>query len=74
MYLLLDLPLLDIMMVIYSPVMLEKKPSKKPLGLVVVKPTRMFSVMVDLQLPMKSYLMMELGRMFTPISANIHNE
>lgn len=49
--------------------MLEKKPSRKPLGLVVVKPTLMFSAMVDLQLPMKSYLMIELALMFTPISA-----
>lgn len=67
-----DLPLLEIMMVKYSPVMLEKNPRRKPLGLVVVNPTRMFSAIVDRHEPMKSYLMMELGRMFTPISVTVH--
>lgn len=59
-------------MVRYSPVMLEKNPRRKPLGLVVVKPTLMFSAIVDRQEPMKSYLMMELGRIFTPISVTIY--
>lgn len=52
----------------YSPVMLENKPRRKPLGFVVVKPTLIFSDIVDRQLPMKSYLIIELGLMLTPIS------
>lgn len=62
------LPLLEIMMVRYSPEIFDENPRRKPFGLVVVNPTRIFSAMVDLQLPMKSYLMMDSGRMFTPIS------
>jgi hypothetical protein len=56
------------MMVIYSPEIFDENPRRKPFGLVVVNPTRIFSAMVDLQLPMKSYFMMDSGRMFTPIS------
>lgn len=54
----------------YSPDILENNPKRKPFGFVVVKPTRIFSLIVDLQLPIKSYLIIELGRMFTPISEN----
>jgi hypothetical protein len=35
-----------------------------------VNPTRIFSAMVDLQLPMKSYLIMDSGRILTPISVD----
>jgi hypothetical protein len=63
-----NLPLFEIMIVIYSPDIFEENPRRKPFGLVVVKPTRIFSAMVDLQLPMKSYLMMDSGLMLTPIS------
>lgn len=48
--------------------MFENKPSKNPLGFVVVKPTLIFSEIVERQLPMKSYFIMELERIFTPIS------
>lgn len=48
--------------------MLEEKPSKKPWGFVVVKPTRMLSAMVERQEPKKSYLTEELDRRLTPIS------
>jgi hypothetical protein len=56
------------MMVIYSPDTLENKPSRKPLGFVVVNPTLIFSAMVDRHDPMKSYLIIEEGRKLTPIS------
>jgi hypothetical protein len=56
------------MIVIYSPEIFDENPRRKPFGLVVVKPTRIFSAMVDLQLPMKSYLIMDSGLMLTPIS------
>jgi len=56
------------MIVIYSPDIFDENPRRKPFGLVVVKPTRIFSAMVDLQLPMKSYLIMDSGLMLTPIS------
>lgn len=48
--------------------MFENNPSKNPFGLVVVKPTRMFSDIVDLHIPSKSYLIIELALRFTPIS------
>jgi hypothetical protein len=63
-----NIPLLEIMTVIYSPEIFDENPRRKPFGLVVVNPTRIFSAMVDLQLPMKSYLMMDSGLMLTPIS------
>lgn len=62
------LPLLDTIIVMYSLVKLEYRPSKKPLGLVVVKPTLIFSDMVDLHIPSKVYLIIELALRFTPIS------
>lgn len=58
------------MIVKYSPDMFDENPNKKPCGLVVVKPTRIFSAMVDRQLPKKSYLTEELERKLTPISEN----
>lgn len=62
------LPELDTMIVRYSPVILEENPRRKPLGFVVVKPTRIFSAIVDRKEPSKSYLMIELARKLTPIS------
>lgn len=56
------------MIVIYSPEIFDENPRRKPFGLVVVNPTRIFSDIVDLQLPIKSYLMIDSGRMLTPIS------
>lgn len=56
------------MIVIYSPEIFDENPRRKPFGLVVVNPTRIFSDMVDLQLPIKSYLIIDSGRMLTPIS------
>lgn len=64
------LPLLEIMMVRYSPEIFDENPRRKPFGFVVVNPTRIFSAMVDLQLPMKSYLIMDSGRILTPISVD----
>ena len=63
-----NLPLFETMIVKYSPEIFDENPRRKPFGLVVVKPTRIFSAIVDLQLPMKSYLMMDSGLMLTPIS------
>jgi len=63
-----NLPLFETIIVIYSPDIFDENPRRKPFGLVVVKPTRIFSDMVDLQLPMKSYLIMDSGLMLTPIS------
>lgn len=57
-------------MVIYSCEMSENSPSKNPFGLVVVKPTLIFSDIVDLQFPSKSYLIIELALRLTPISIN----
>lgn len=54
----------------YSPEMLDEKPRRKPCGLVVVKPTRIFSAIVDLHDPKKSYFTDELERRLTPISGN----
>lgn len=48
--------------------MFDENPNKKPCGLVVVKPTRIFSAIVERQLPKKSYLTEELERKLTPIS------
>lgn len=48
--------------------MFEAKPSRKPCGFVVVNPTRIFSEIVERQLPKKSYLTEELDRKLTPIS------
>lgn len=59
---------MDTIIVMYSFEMLEKSPSKNPLGLVVVKPTLMFSDIVDLHIPSNSYLIIELALRFTPIS------
>lgn len=56
------------MIVRYSPEIFDENPSKKPFGFVVVKPTRIFSAIVERQLPKKSYLIEELDRIFTPIS------
>lgn len=56
------------MIVKYSPEMFDENPNKKPCGLVVVKPTRIFSAIVERQLPKKSYLTEELERKLTPIS------
>jgi len=55
-------------MVKYSPVKFEENPSRKPLGMVVVKPTRMFSAIVDRKEPSNSYRIIELERKLTPIS------
>lgn len=55
-------------MVRYSPDMLDEKPSRKPCGFVVVKPTRMLSAIVERQDPKKSYFTKELERRLTPIS------
>lgn len=57
-------------MVKYSPEMFDEKPSRKPCGFVVVKPTRILSAIVDLHEPKKSYLTDELDRRLTPISKN----
>lgn len=60
----------------YSFEMDENNPSKNPFGLVVVKPTLMFSDIVDLHIPSKSYLIIELAFRFTPISKTdicVHN-
>lgn len=54
----------------YSFEIFEKSPSRNPFGLVVVKPTLMFSDIVDLHIPSKSYLIIELALRFTPISKN----
>jgi len=54
----------------YSFEIFEKSPSKNPFGLVVVKPTLMFSDIVDLHIPSKSYLIIELALRLTPISIN----
>lgn len=56
------------MIVKYSPDIFEEKPSRKPCGFVVVNPTRIFSAIVERQLPKKSYFTEELDRKFTPIS------
>lgn len=61
-------PEFDTMIVRYSPVIFDVNPSKNPLGLVVVNPTRMCSAMVERHDPRKSYFIIELGRRFTPIS------
>lgn len=58
----------------YSFEMFEKNPSKNPFGLVVVKPTLMFSDIVDLHIPSNSYLIIELALRFTPISKNINKK
>lgn len=49
--------------------MLELKPSKNPFWFVVVKPTRIFSAIVERHDPKKSYLMIESDRKLTPISS-----
>jgi len=54
----------------YSFEIFEKSPSRNPFGLVVVKPTLIFSDIVDLHIPSKSYLIIELALRFTPISKN----
>lgn len=67
-------PELEIMIVKYSPVMFDEKPNRKPCGLVVVKPTRMLSAIVERHDPRKSYLTDELDRRLTPISVQIRME
>lgn len=56
----------------YSLDIFENSPSKNPFGFVVVKPTRMFSDIVDLHIPSKSYRIIEFALRFTPISKNIY--
>lgn len=50
--------------------MLELNPRRKPFWFVVVKPTRIFSAIVERHEPRKSYLMIESDLKFTPISEN----
>ncbi|KAH1012144.1 hypothetical protein HUJ05_011354 [Dendroctonus ponderosae] len=57
------------MIVKYSLVILEKNPNRKPLGLVVVNPTRMCSEIVERHEPSKMYFTAELAFMCTPISS-----
>lgn len=58
----------------YSLDMFENSPSKNPLGFVVVKPTRMFSDIVDLHIPSKSYLIIEFALRLTPISKILYKK
>lgn len=61
-------PELEIMIVKYSPEIFDAKWSRNPCGFVVVKPMRIFSAIVERQLPRKSYFNAEFDRKLTPIS------
>lgn len=67
-------PLLETIIVIYSPLIFENSPRRKPFGWVVVKPTRIYSFKVDLHEPGNSYRIIELSFMVTPISAASHSQ
>lgn len=67
-------PEFETIIVKYSPEIFDEKPTRKPFGLVVVKPTRMLSEIVDRHEPRKSYLTNDDERILTPISGNIRKK